>query len=138
MSAIVTPNGMSSPFQHTRRLRSKWEVYHSKRWMMNVANIASSVVVVNNGHHHIASLSYAMKGTLNGLQSLQKGKKTSSPSNGQQMTKRIREPDIKNMRNEHRLVPRASPKAEIEVRSARRICVRGDFRTETFEMNFGG
>ena len=77
--------------------------------------------VVNNGHHHIASLSYAMKGTLNGLTSVQKGKKTRSPSNGQQMTKRIREPDIKNMRNEHRLVPRAGPKGGIEVRSAWRI-----------------
>ena len=37
--------------------------------------------VVNHGHHHIASLSYAMKGTLNGLTSLQKEKKTRSPSN---------------------------------------------------------
>ena len=40
-----------------------------------------------NGHHHIASLSYALKGTQNGLTSLQMEKKTRSPSNGQQMTK---------------------------------------------------
>ena len=65
MSAIVTPNGMSSPFQHMRRLRSKWEVYHSKRWMMNVTNIGLVGGVVNHGHHHVVLLSYAMKGTLN-------------------------------------------------------------------------
>ena len=65
--------------------------------MMNVANIASSVVRSTMDTHHIVALSYATKGTE--LTSLQKGKKTRSPSNGQEMTKRIREPHIKNMRN---------------------------------------
>ena len=77
--------------------------------------------VVNNGHHHIASLSYAMKGTLIGMTSLQKGKKTRSPSNGQQMTKRIRELDIKNHASMSFHKPREHRRVELRCARAWKI-----------------